>query len=148
VTATVHLLSDATPLAPPTLAALIAEHFQHYNDEFGNVTRRAATHFQRRDWAAAQLDAVARIELYEQCVARCRTTLAGKLRTHATDVSLLAELKREYEAHIQRRPDSDFYRTFFNSITRDLCGTVGVNPDVEFCATSVGRAPCPSAYIR
>jgi len=36
--------------------------------------------------------------------------------------------------------DSDFYRTFFNSVTRDLFGTVGVNPDVEFCSTTVGRA--------
>ena len=41
---------------------------------------------------------------------------------------------------VARRPDSDFYRTFFNSVTRDLFGTVGVNPELEFCATSVGRA--------
>jgi len=41
---------------------------------------------------------------------------------------------------VARRPDSDFYRTFFNSVTRDLFGTVGVNPEVEFCATNVGRA--------
>ena len=41
---------------------------------------------------------------------------------------------------VARRPDSDFYRTFFNSVCRDLFGTVGVNPEVEFTATSVGRA--------
>src|SRR5262249_1092374 len=39
-----------------------------------------------------------------------------------------------------RRPDSDFYRTFFNSVTRDLFGTVGVNHQVEFSETSAGRA--------
>ncbi len=50
------------------------------------------------------------------------------------------DIKRAYEMLVARRPDSDFYRTFFNSVTRDLFGTVGVNPEVEFCATNVGRA--------
>ncbi len=45
-----------------------------------------------------------------------------------------------YGALIERVPDSDFYRTFYNSVTRDLFGTVGVNPSVEFCATQSGRA--------
>ena len=33
-----------------------------------------------------------------------------------------------YGEMIERVPDSDFYRTFYNSVTRDLFGTVGVNP--------------------
>ncbi len=45
-----------------------------------------------------------------------------------------------YGEMIERVPDSDFYRTFYNSVTRDLFGTVGVNPRVEFCATHSGRA--------
>ena len=40
-----------------------------------------------------------------------------------------------YGSLIERLADSDFYRTFYNSVTRDLFGTVGVNPAVEFCAT-------------
>ena len=48
---------------------------------------------------------------------------------------------------IRRLPDSDFYRTFFNSITRDLFGTIGVNPEVEFTATNAGRA-CGAVPIR
>ena len=54
--------------------------------------------------------------------------------------ALWTDIKRAYEIIVARRPDSDFYRTFFNSVTRDLFGTVGVNPEVEFCATTVGRA--------
>ncbi len=45
-----------------------------------------------------------------------------------------------YATMIERVPDNDFYRTFYNSVTRDLFGTVGVNPSVEFCATESGRA--------
>ncbi len=121
-------------------AALLAEHFRLYNEEFGRITRRAALNFLAEDWHTAQLDAVARIELYELRVARGVAAIATELQTQRTDTALWAEIKRAYEMIVARRPDSDFYRTFFNSITRDLFGTVGVNPEVEFCATSVGRA--------
>src|ERR1700678_220936 len=121
-------------------AALIAEHFRLYNEEFGRITRRAALNFLAEDWHTAQLDAVARIELYELRVARTVATVAGQMQSKRTDVALWTDIKRAYEIIVARRPDSDFYRTFFNSITRDLFGTVGVNPEVEFCATSVGRA--------
>src|SRR5580704_6796557 len=121
-------------------AALLAEHFRLYNEEFGRITRRAALNFLAEDWHTAQLDAVARIELYEQRVARSVAAIAGQLQARRTDVALWIDIKRAYETIVARRPDSDFYRTFFNSVTRDLFGTVGVNPEVEFCATSVGRA--------
>src|ERR1700704_401718 len=121
-------------------ATTIAEHFRLYNEEFGRITRRAALNFLAEDWQAAQLDAVTRIELYELRVARGVGTIASRLLSKRTDVALWTEIKRAYEVIVARRPDSDFYRTFFNSITRDLFGTVGVNPEVEFCATSVGRA--------
>jgi len=121
-------------------AALIAEHFRQYNEEFGRITRCAALNFLAEDWQGAQLDAVARIELYELRVARCVAAIASELQSKRTDVPLWIDIKRAYESVVARRPDSDFYRTFFNSVTRDLFGTVGVNPEVEFCATSVGRA--------
>src|SRR6202795_1362074 len=121
-------------------AVSIAEHFRLYNEEFGRITRRAARNFLAQDWHTAQLDAVERIELYEQRVARCVALVGSQLPAQRTDVALWAEIKRAYEALVARRPDGDFYNTFFNSVTRDLFGTVGVNREVEFCATSVGRA--------
>jgi isocitrate dehydrogenase kinase/phosphatase len=121
-------------------AALLAEHFRLYNEEFGRITRRAALNFLAEDWHTAQLDAVARIELYELRVARAVAAIASQLQSKRTDVALWIDIKRAYEIIVARRPDSDFYRTFFNSVTRDLFGTVGVNPEVEFCATNVGRA--------
>src|SRR5258706_16483697 len=97
-------------------AALIAEHFRQYNEEFGRITRRAALNFLAEDWRSAQLDAVARIELYEQRVTRCVAALADELQHRRTDVALWSEIKRAYEMLVARRPDSDFYRTFFNSV--------------------------------
>jgi isocitrate dehydrogenase kinase/phosphatase len=121
-------------------AALIAEHFRLYNEEFGRITRRAAAHFLNEAWHASQLDAIERIELYENRVARCVALLGEKLQGDRSNLSLWIEIKRAYELLVARRPDGDFYNTFFNSVTRDVFGTVGVNRQVEFCETSVGRA--------
>ena len=126
--------------SPKDHAAAIAEHFRAYNEEFGRITRRAALNFLAEDWRAAQADAVARIELYEQRVSRCVHAVGEELKPQRADAAPWAEIKRAYEMLVARRPDSDFYRTFFNSVTRDLFGTVGVKPEVEFCATTVGRA--------
>ena len=117
------------------IAEQIAEHFRLYNEEFGRITRRAARNFLAEDWHAAQLDAVDRIELYEQRVARCVEVVGSQLKTRRTDVALWIDIKRAYEALVARRPDSDFYNTFFNSVTRDLFGTVGVTKEVA--------GPCP-----
>src|SRR3984885_3288246 len=119
-------------------AAMIAEHFRLYNEEFSRITRRAALNFLAEDWQAAQEDAVARIELYELRVARAVANIASQLQSRRLEVALWMDIKRAYEIIVARRPDSDFYRTFFNSVTRDLFGTVGVNPEVEFCAPWVG----------
>jgi isocitrate dehydrogenase kinase/phosphatase len=126
--------------SPKECAAAIAEHFRAYNEEFGRITRRAARNFLAADWHAAQLDAVARIELYEQRVARCVRAVGEAVAAQPGDSSRWGEIRHAYDGVVARQPDSDFYRTFFNSVTRDLFGTVGVNPEVEFCATNVGRA--------
>ena len=121
-------------------AGTIAEHFRAYNDEFGRITRRAALNFLSDDWRASQLDGIARIELYDERVTRCVAAIADALQGRRRDVSLWADIKRAFDMLVARRPDGDFYRTFFNSVSRELFGTVGVNTEAEFCATHVGRA--------
>ena len=125
---------------PEQCAAEIAEHFRAYNDEFGRITRRAAANFLTKNWAAAQRDAVARIELYELRVAACVAEFRSRLGNRLQDIGLWSEIKRLYETLVAGRVDSNFYRTFFNSVARDLFGTVGVNPAVEFCESSTAPA--------
>ncbi len=131
---------QAEGAAARACSVLIADHFRQYNEEFGRITRLAARNFLNETWAQGQRDAVERIELYEKCVARCVAAVAQLLGARAQQLPLWSDIKRGFETLIARRADSDFYSTFFNSVTRDLFGTVGVNPHVEFCETSVGRA--------
>jgi isocitrate dehydrogenase kinase/phosphatase len=142
---------------PQELAALLVAHFRDYNEEFGRITRRAAEHFLSGDAVARERDAVARIELYEQRVGKALRALRDLGAGSAAGAGAAADTRdgeagaggatafweatlAAYAKLIERIPDSDFYRTFFNSVTRDLFGTVGVNPTVEFCDTRMGRA--------
>ena len=55
-------------------AALVLDAFLDYNARFSDITRRARRRFERRDWKYVQVDATARIDLYDVCV---RETLDG-----------------------------------------------------------------------
>ncbi len=122
------------------IAEMIAEHFRAYNEEFRRITRRAAQHFISRDWRAARRDSVARIELYEQRVSACLHALTAGCGAACGGPAYWAGIKGIYARLIDGRADENFYRTFFNSVSRDLFGTVGVDREVEFCAASVGRS--------
>ena len=127
-------------LSPAELANGLRQRFEGYNSEFTRITRRAAQHFLARDWHAARSDAVQRIELYDLHVSNAIEALRQELGASLHDRELWVDIKRRFELKIATLPDSDFYRTFLNSITRDVFNTVGVDEHIEFTATSSGRA--------
>lgn len=135
------VLIDAEIVAGPAeLATTLRQRFEDYNAEFNRITRKAARHFLTRDWTAARADAVLRIELYERHVNDALDTLRGDLGDAIRERDLWVAVKRRFAEQIASLPDSDFYRTFLNSITRDLFATVGVDEEIEFTETSSGRA--------
>ena len=125
---------------PEDMATGLRLRFENYNEEFTRITRRAARHFQVRDWSTARADAVQRIELYERHVSRAIEALRRELGAAIHEREFWVEVKRRFAAQIASLPDSDFYRTFLNSITRDVFGTIGVDEEIEFTATAAGRA--------
>ena len=122
------------------LASGLRQRFDDYNTEFTSITRRAARHFMIRDWHAARTDAVQRIELYERHVSAAIEALRRELGENIHERERWIEIRRHFNAEIAGLPDSDFYRTFFNSISRDVFATVGVDEQIEFTATASGRA--------
>jgi isocitrate dehydrogenase kinase/phosphatase len=127
-------------LSPVELATGLRQRFEDYNAEFTRITRRAARHYITRDWQAARADAVQRIELYEKHVSGALEALRQELGNSVHDRGLWIEIKQHFADQIANVPDSDFYRTFLNSITRDLFATVGVDEQIEFTVTASGRA--------
>jgi isocitrate dehydrogenase kinase/phosphatase len=122
-------------------AASVRESFASYQAEFKHLTRRARMRFERRDWRGTQADALERLELRPRCIYQAVGELRGVLGSAAADPMLRQQMKSEYERDLIDRPDPELAKTFFNSVTRRIFGTVGVNPQAEFVATDVDARP-------
>ena len=96
-------------------ALSIRDAFADYHARFAQVTRRARTHFEQRDWAAARADAVARIALYDRCVQEISQALDGHLGARAQDRGLWSAIRDRYAALVAPLLDQELYKTFFNS---------------------------------
>jgi len=128
-------LGQPTVMAAETAAAIFAA-FEDYNTTFGAITRRAGRRFAEREWALGQRDAVERIELYDRRVEKCVAGLVGRLGRLIADEDTWHGAKLRYAALIADCPDRKFYATFFNSLTRKVFGTTGVNSAVEFASAA------------
>ena len=115
-------------------ARRITAAFAHYNAAFREITRRATSRFESRDWNGSQRDIVERIELYERCVDRCVAELRDALQEHAHDRQLWRQIRDRFAEELLGVTDAAFVRTFFSSISRRLFRTIGVDADLEFGA--------------
>lgn len=118
----------------------IFESFEDYNQEFRNITQRARRRFEEREWKLGQRDAVERIELYDRRVVRCVAGLVGPMGSSIVDTEVWRRIRNDFAERIADCVDSEFYKTFFNSLTRKVFNTVGVNPTVEFVAPDLEPA--------
>jgi isocitrate dehydrogenase kinase/phosphatase len=118
-------------LADPGAAA-IARGFGAFNGRFTEITRRARMRFERREWRAGQLDAAERVQLYEQVVREVVPQVRRVLGDRLLDRTAWVEMKAAYARALASRDDAEFAATFFNSITRRILATVGVDPHIEF----------------
>ncbi len=113
-------------------ARCIHEGFSRYNDEFRRITARAKRRFEERDWKGQMADIAARVELYELWVTRTVKALNQSLDEALTDHALWADIRHCFGLRVEAMPDAGFMKTFFNSITRRVFGTRGVDSSVEF----------------
>ncbi len=118
----------------------VQESFSAYHAEFKALTRRARRRFEERDWSAAHADALERLELRGRCLAQAvealRAVMGGPY-----DPALGPALKSSFARDLAGRSDPELAKTFFNSVTRRVYGTVGVVPEAEFTVGEVETAP-------
>ncbi|MDX1610582.1 MAG: bifunctional isocitrate dehydrogenase kinase/phosphatase [Halofilum sp. (in: g-proteobacteria)] len=113
-------------------ARLIHDGFDRYNRQFRRITDRARRRFEERDWKGQFEDIAARVELYEYWAKRTENALRKQLGPRVTDHDLWPHIRGYYGDRIEAMPDAGFMKTFFNSITRRIFGTIGVDRAVEF----------------
>ena len=119
--------------------ALIHSAFDNYLSEFVNITRRAKSRFEKRDWKGIQDDSRERLDIYERALDRIAPGLTALLRENACDRSLWVAMKKEYPAMFAGRHDLDLAQTFFNSVTRKMFSTVGLDREIEFFQLEAGE---------
>ena len=127
----------STKVDPAEVAALIVDAFVNYNNDFRKITRRSKRRFETRDWSRNQKDAVERIELYENSIGRTVTTVNESMADSVHDKSLWARIKEHYSRQILGYADTEFFKTYYSSVTRRVFSTIGVDPLVEFVALDV-----------
>jgi isocitrate dehydrogenase kinase/phosphatase len=125
----------------PISAAVASIHaaYEKYERGFEEITRRAQRRFERRDWSGAQADATERLTLYKTHLDAAVADVHDILEDGVMERTVWAAMKSEHGGHAAGRPDAELAATFFNSVTRRVFSTVGVDPAIEY----LDRSPAP-----
>ncbi|MCA9973700.1 MAG: bifunctional isocitrate dehydrogenase kinase/phosphatase [Anaerolineales bacterium] len=116
-------------------AGAILQAFDFYQTSFKEITQRARTRFAQQDWPGAQRDAAERLDLYTRIVNEVVAELRELLDHRVEQKLVWVSMKAVYSGQISRRDDRELAETFYNSITRRIFATVGVDSDIEFVDT-------------
>ena len=121
------------------LAALCAEAardaFLEYERHFDEITRRARDRFLNRDWHGSFDDARERLRLYSLIVGSLTNRVGELMGDRIEDRGLWSAMKAVYSAHIAQSQRWEIGESFFNSLTRRIFATEGVNQTIEFVDT-------------
>jgi isocitrate dehydrogenase kinase/phosphatase len=129
------------------VAWIVGEAFAGYREAFHGFTSRARDHFAAADWHAAARISGQRLDLYGACLAQALERLEPRLGDgfHAREGWRAAN--EAYRRHLASLPDPELAETFFNSVTRRVFATTGVDPEVEFVHT-LAAEPLPERFDR
>ncbi|NNC93219.1 MAG: bifunctional isocitrate dehydrogenase kinase/phosphatase [Acidimicrobiia bacterium] len=122
-------------------ADLILDCFVEYMTRFEENTGRSRERFETQDWVGAHRDAVERLELYPTVVAEVRSRLGELLGDRVIDRALWSRIRAAYSVHLSERDVWEIGETFYNSVTRQVFVTTGVDPQVEFVSTDFVKPP-------
>src|SRR5438067_8527566 len=130
---------ERSSLTDRRLAALCAEAARdavvEYERHFDEITRRARDRFLARDWRGSFDDSRERLRLYslilDSLTNRTRELMADRLDHR----SIWKATKAAYSALIAKSDRWEIAESFFNSLTRRIFATEGVNQAIEFVDT-------------
>jgi isocitrate dehydrogenase kinase/phosphatase len=133
-------LPPATIVTPEQVAVRVAIGFQGYRRRFKSVTRRAGARFESRDWSSIRRDLLERIDAYAEAVDETIESLLD-MGFRTTDRDTWSAARAMFRADHVADPYHEIAETFFNSVARQLFGTEGIDPHLEFLAPAVGFRP-------
>ena len=126
-------------------ANVIYEALNTYHARYKGITQRAKMRFKNRDWQSMRRDAAERLNLYKDVVDQIQSRIQYLLQARAQNKQVWETIKTIYSAMIAQNDDWELAETFFNSITRRIFATVGVNTKIEFVNTDFNSPPNQAA---
>jgi isocitrate dehydrogenase kinase/phosphatase len=127
------------------LAALCAEEtrtaLRDYETRFDAITARARDRFLARDWRGSHDDAAERLRLYSSVLDRLTSEIVELMGARLRDRSVWAATKAVYSSLIARSVRFEIGESFFNSLTRRVFATEGVDQGIEFVDTDFDAPP-------
>ncbi len=121
--------------------------YERHHAGFDEITRRARERFERRDWVGAQADGTARLALYRTHVDGAVADVRDILQDAVMERTLWAAMRACHAQGIVGRHDAELAQTFFNSVTRRVFSTVGVDAAVEYLDPSPAPAEADGAGL-
>jgi isocitrate dehydrogenase kinase/phosphatase len=120
-------------------ARTVLEAFEKFHSQFSIITKRARERFQNRDWHGLKADAEERLDLYKSVVDEIVAQVARLLGSRVDDESVWIDIKNAYSTLSNALDVWELAETFFNSVTRKIFATVGVDPQIEFVDTCIRK---------
>jgi isocitrate dehydrogenase kinase/phosphatase len=127
------------------VAWIVGEAFAGYREAFGGFTARARDHFAAADWHAAATLSGQRLDLYGSCLAGALERLQQRLGDAFHDRDGWRAASEAYASHLASLPDPELAETFFNSVSRRVFATTGVDPAIEF-VHALAAEPLPPRF--
>jgi isocitrate dehydrogenase kinase/phosphatase len=122
-------------------ARAVLKAFKKFHVRFRIITQQARERFQNQNWQGMKDDAEERLDLYksmvDEIVAEIRRMLGGRF----DDESIWIDIKNTYSNLSNALDVWELAETFFNSVTRKIFATVGVDPQIEFVDTCTRKPP-------
>ncbi len=128
-------------------AKLICEAFHEFHGQFQNITQRARRRFAARDWRGMHADSAERLDVYSHRVAELEQDLCQLLGERLRSRLMWGSTKAVYSGLIDDRHDCEIAETYFNSVTRRIFTTVGVDADIEFVHSDYETPPRPGRSL-
>jgi isocitrate dehydrogenase kinase/phosphatase len=137
--------SAAAALTDSRLAALCAEEarnaFYDYVARFDEITQRARDRFLARDWHGSYNDAAERLHLYSRVLNSLTNRVESLLGPRLRERSIWQATKAVYSSLIAQSIRWEIGESFFNSLTRRVFATEGVDQAIEFVDTDFDAPP-------
>jgi isocitrate dehydrogenase kinase/phosphatase len=137
--------SESSALTDSRLAALCAgtvqRAFLDYDEQFHAITLRARDRFLARDWRGSYADAAERLHLYGREMEELTEQIKDALGARLCERSVWAGMKAAYSSLIAQSSKREIAESFFNSLTRRVFTTEGVDQAIEFVDTDFDEPP-------